>query len=299
MVTRGTAIQVEERPLVDAVATIPHILHNRSGGTTPEEPKESTTGTATYPNSVHTLTGALDDLPVEIVNAISEGQRLTEADYNRALRMRDEVVRVNEEQFQDVDVLVVPLLSEPYASGCVNSIRPTLPFHLAGNPMLSTPMDGGAPVVLVGEHGRDAALLEEALCFLQFVRGTCRLSGGGGRYSGRGRESARRRQKRRPDRDIMGSDCTKRCSSSHPSVLGTHSRRQVAGDDWGTHPNAASVNPLLDTHASSKTAATEGGSVARRSATALSSFASAPVRLACVCVCVCVCIWKPWSNAGA
>ena len=81
------------------------------------------------------------------------------------------MVRAAEEQFMDVDCFLTPLLSDPYESGDLRSVRLTLPFHLAGNPILSVQVDPETPVALIGELGRDAALMEDAFCFLQFVRG--------------------------------------------------------------------------------------------------------------------------------
>ncbi|KPI85826.1 hypothetical protein ABL78_5107 [Leptomonas seymouri] len=123
------------------------------------------------PNTFSGYTGVLEELPEGIVKAIHAGQKLSNSDYNRALRVRDDVVRATEEQFMDVDCFLTPLLSDPYESGDLRSVRLTLPFHLAGNPILSVQVDPETPVALVGELGRDAALMEDAFCFLQFVRG--------------------------------------------------------------------------------------------------------------------------------
>ncbi|KPA76228.1 hypothetical protein ABB37_07975 [Leptomonas pyrrhocoris] len=123
------------------------------------------------PNTFSGLTGVLEELPESIVESIHAGQKLSIRDYNRALRIRDDVVRATEEQFMDVDCFLTPLLSDPYESGDMRSVRLTLPFHLAGNPILSVQVDPETPVALVGELGRDAALMEDAFCFLQFVRG--------------------------------------------------------------------------------------------------------------------------------
>jgi hypothetical protein len=122
-------------------------------------------------NTFASLTGVLEELPDGIVESIHAGQKLSTRDYNRALRIRDDVVRATEEQFMDVDCFLTPLLSDPYESGDVRSVRLTLPFHLAGNPILSAQVDAATPVALIGELGRDAALMEDAFCFLQFVRG--------------------------------------------------------------------------------------------------------------------------------
>lgn len=123
------------------------------------------------PNTFSGLTGVLEELPAGIVESIRAGQKLSVWDYNRALRIRDNVVRAAEEQFMDVDCFLTPLLSDPYESGDLRSVRLTLPFHLAGNPILSVQVDPETPVALIGELGRDAALMEDAFCFLQFVRG--------------------------------------------------------------------------------------------------------------------------------
>lgn len=122
-------------------------------------------------NTFTALSGVLEELPNGIVESILAGQKLTVRDYNRALRIRDDVVRGTEEQFMDVDMFVVPLLCDPYTSGDLHSVRLTLPFHLAGHPILSVQVDPETPVALIGELGRDAALMEDAFCFLQFVRG--------------------------------------------------------------------------------------------------------------------------------
>ncbi|KAG5481558.1 hypothetical protein LSCM1_05581 [Leishmania martiniquensis] len=123
------------------------------------------------PSTFLGLSDAQEGLPVTLLDAIQAGQNLSVRDYHCALRVRDDVVRCNEEQFMDVDCFVTPLLSDPYVSGDVRSVRLMLPFQLAGNPLLSVQMDPQTPVALVGELGRDAALMEDALCFLQFVRG--------------------------------------------------------------------------------------------------------------------------------
>lgn len=124
-----------------------------------------------HPHTFQAMSGILEELPKEIVSSIYKGQGLTLSDYHSALRLRDEVVRATEEQFRDVDAIVVPLLAEPYTVGNMRSVGLTLPFHLGGNPLLSIQIEKDMPVVLVGELGRDAALLEDSFCFLQFVRG--------------------------------------------------------------------------------------------------------------------------------
>lgn len=122
-------------------------------------------------NTFQTISGVLEELPEEIVSSIYKGQSLKLSDYHSALRLRDDVVRATEDQFHDVDSIVVPLLAEPYSSGSMKSVALTLPFHLAGNPILSIQIEKDMPVALVGELGRDAALLEDSFSFLQFVRG--------------------------------------------------------------------------------------------------------------------------------
>lgn len=123
------------------------------------------------PHTFEAMSGVLEELPKEIVSSIYKGQGLTLSDYHSALRLRDDVVRATEEQFHDVDTIVVPLLAEPYTVGNMKSVALTLPFHLGGNPLLSIQIEKDMPVALVGELGRDAALLEDSFCFLQFVRG--------------------------------------------------------------------------------------------------------------------------------
>lgn len=123
------------------------------------------------PNTFQAMSGVLEELPKEIVSSIYKGQSLKLSDYHSALRLRDDVVRATEDQFHDVDSIVVPLLAEPYTTGNMKSVALTLPFHLAGNPILSIQMEKDMPVALIGELGRDAALLEDSFCFLQFVRG--------------------------------------------------------------------------------------------------------------------------------
>lgn len=123
------------------------------------------------PNLLVGLSGAPEDLPASLADSIQAGQKLSIRDYHRALRVRDDVVRSTEEQFMDVDCFVTPLLCDPYTSGDVRSVRLTLPFQLAGNPILSVQVDPQTPVAMVGELGRDAALMEDTFCFLQFVRG--------------------------------------------------------------------------------------------------------------------------------
>ncbi|KAG5481869.1 hypothetical protein LSCM4_06946 [Leishmania orientalis] len=129
---------------------------------------------APAPNQLSSFVGlsdAQEELPATVLESIQAGQKLSIRDYHGALRVRDEVVRSNEEQFMDVDCFVTPLLCDPYTSGDIRSVRLTLPFQLAGNPILSVQMNPQTPVALVGELGRDAALMEDAFCFLQFVRG--------------------------------------------------------------------------------------------------------------------------------
>eukprot|EP00796_Vickermania_ingenoplastis_P011099 gene11099-7725_t len=123
------------------------------------------------PNTFQAMSGVLEELPKEIVASIYKGQSLKLSDYHNAMRLRDDVVRATEDQFHDVDSIVVPLLAEPYTPGNMRSVALTLPFHLAGNPILSVQVEKDMPVALVGELGRDAALLEDSFCFLQFVRG--------------------------------------------------------------------------------------------------------------------------------
>lgn len=123
------------------------------------------------PNTFQAMSGVLEELPKEIITSIYSGQKLKLSDYHSALRLRDDVVRATEESFHDVDSIVVPLLAEPYTSGNMKSIALTLPFHLAGNPILSVQVEKDMPVALIGELGRDAALLEDSFSFLQFVRG--------------------------------------------------------------------------------------------------------------------------------
>ncbi|GET87659.1 hypothetical protein, conserved [Leishmania tarentolae] len=122
------------------------------------------------------LPGALENLPASLVDSVQAGQKLSIRDYHRALRVRDDVVRSTEEQFIDVDCFITPLLCDPYTSGDMRSVRLMLPFQLAGNPILSVQVDPQTPVAMIGELGRDAALMEDAFCFLQFVRGTSPLS---------------------------------------------------------------------------------------------------------------------------
>ncbi|KAG5482215.1 hypothetical protein CUR178_06074 [Leishmania enriettii] len=108
------------------------------------------------------LSDAQEELPATVLESIQAGQKLSIRDYHGALRVRDEVVHSNEEQFMDVDCFVTPLLSDPYTSGNIRSVRLTLPFQLAGNPILSVQMNPQPPVALVGELGRDAALVKDA-----------------------------------------------------------------------------------------------------------------------------------------
>ncbi|KAG5508233.1 hypothetical protein JKF63_05489 [Porcisia hertigi] len=137
-----------------------------------EEPQDSHDAAPDGPNAFRGVPGVLwDELPKSILDSVEAGQRLSFRDYHHALRVRDDVVRSTEEQFTDVDCLVTPLLSDPYTSGDLRSVRLTLPFQLAGNPILSMQVDPQTPVAIVGELGRDAALMEDAFCFLQFVRG--------------------------------------------------------------------------------------------------------------------------------
>ncbi|RNF08281.1 hypothetical protein TraAM80_02787 [Trypanosoma rangeli] len=116
--------------------------------------------------------GLLDELPDELVPAIFNGRALTSLDYQRALRTRENVARATSEQFRDVDLIVTPILSEPYVSGSMRSIAPLLPFSLGGNPMVSVQLETDLPVALIGELGRDTGLFEDSTTFLQFVRGT-------------------------------------------------------------------------------------------------------------------------------
>ncbi|ESL10303.1 hypothetical protein TRSC58_01967 [Trypanosoma rangeli SC58] len=116
--------------------------------------------------------GLLDELPDELVPAIFNGRALTSLDYQRALRTRENVARATSEQFRDVDLIVTPILSEPYVSGSMRSIAPLLPFSLGGNPMVSVQLETDLPVALIGELGRDTGLFEDSITFLQFVRGT-------------------------------------------------------------------------------------------------------------------------------
>ncbi|KEG12147.1 hypothetical protein DQ04_01951020 [Trypanosoma grayi] len=116
--------------------------------------------------------GVLEELPEELVSAIYHGRALTYLDYHRALRTRDTVVRVIEEQFRDVDLIVAPILSEPYVNSSMRSIGILLPFSLGGNPMVSVQLEPDLPVALIGELGRDTGLFEDSTTFLQFVRGT-------------------------------------------------------------------------------------------------------------------------------
>ncbi|KAI5687272.1 hypothetical protein MNV84_02424 [Leishmania braziliensis] len=128
-----------------------------------------------WQNTFEGLPGVRGELPASLIDSIQAGQKLSIRDYHHALRVRDDVVRSTEEQFIDVDCFITPLLSDPYTSGDVRSVRPTLSFQLAGNPILSVQVDPQTPVALVGELGRDAALMEDAFCFLQFVRGASPL----------------------------------------------------------------------------------------------------------------------------
>ncbi|ORC87752.1 uncharacterized protein TM35_000201610 [Trypanosoma theileri] len=116
--------------------------------------------------------GVLDELPDELVSAIFNGRTLTSLDYHRALRARDTVLRATEEQFRDIDLIVAPILSEPYVNSSMRSIAPLLPFALGGNPMVSVQLEPDFPVALIGELGRDTGLFEDCTTFLQFVRGT-------------------------------------------------------------------------------------------------------------------------------
>ncbi|KAH9599258.1 hypothetical protein LSM04_002366 [Trypanosoma melophagium] len=116
--------------------------------------------------------GVLDELPDELVSAIFNGRSLTNLDYHRALRARDSVLRATEEQFRDIDLIISPILSEPYVNSSMRSIAPLLPFALGGNPMVSVQLEPDFPVALIGELGRDTGLFEDCTTFLQFVRGT-------------------------------------------------------------------------------------------------------------------------------
>ncbi|KAF5225290.1 hypothetical protein ECC02_001467 [Trypanosoma cruzi] len=129
---------------------------------------------ASSPSHANTMSqfGLLDELPDGLVTAIFNGRALTNLDYQRALQTRDNVVRATEEQFLDVDLIVTPILSEPYVNGSLRSIGPLLPFSLGGNPMVSLQLEAGFSVALVGELGRDTGLFEDCTKFLEFVRGT-------------------------------------------------------------------------------------------------------------------------------
>ncbi|CAD2221659.1 hypothetical protein AGDE_15947 [Angomonas deanei] len=122
-------------------------------------------------NRLQSIEAFLQELPPSIIEAVGKGQKLSKSAYENAWRVRDDVIRSSEEQFQDVDAFVLPLLAAPYTSGSPSSNLLTLPFHLGGHPMLSLQLDQRVPVGLVGELGRDAALLEDALRFVEFVRG--------------------------------------------------------------------------------------------------------------------------------
>ncbi|KAK7197386.1 hypothetical protein NESM_000686500 [Novymonas esmeraldas] len=147
------------------------LLQPLGSGVPPTAPHGRHAAGHNRPHPFAALSGVLEELPATMVQSIQAGQRLSIRDYNRALRVRDDVVRATEEQFMDVDCFVTPLLSDPYVSGDVRSVRLTLPFQLAGNPILSVQVDPQTPVALIGELGRDAALMEDAFCLLQFVRG--------------------------------------------------------------------------------------------------------------------------------
>ncbi|EAN93343.1 hypothetical protein C3747_24g102 [Trypanosoma cruzi] len=129
---------------------------------------------ASSPSHANTMSqfGLLDELPDGLVTAIFNGRALTNLDYQRALQTRDNVVRATEEQFLDVDLIVTPILSEPYVNGSLRSIGPLLPFSLGGNPMVSLQLEAGFSVALIGELGRDTGLFEDCTKFLEFVRGT-------------------------------------------------------------------------------------------------------------------------------
>ncbi|KAF8302139.1 hypothetical protein TcYC6_0048710 [Trypanosoma cruzi] len=166
-------LNIDIEVVVNAIQTIFFYEISRAFDTlfTPASHNRNRTSSPSHANTMSQF-GLLDELPDGLVTAIFNGRALTNLDYQRALQTRDNVVRATEEQFLDVDLIVTPILSEPYVNGSLRSIGPLLPFSLGGNPMVSLQLEAGFSVALVGELGRDTGLFEDCTKFLEFVRGT-------------------------------------------------------------------------------------------------------------------------------
>ncbi|EKF28594.1 hypothetical protein MOQ_007652 [Trypanosoma cruzi marinkellei] len=166
-------LNIDIEVVVNAIQTIFFYEISRAFDTifTPESHNRNKASSPSNANAMSQF-GLLDELPDGLVTAIFNGRALTNLDYQRALQTRDSVVRATEEQFLDVDLIVTPILSEPYVNGSLRSIGPLLPFSLGGNPMVSLQLEAGFPVALIGELGRDTGLFEDCTKFLEFVRGT-------------------------------------------------------------------------------------------------------------------------------
>ena len=121
---------------------------------------------------------AIEELPQNIVTAVYDGNKLTEPQRSAAHSTAQKYRQTLEECMADIDVICCPLLDEPYANLNLRTMSLSLPFALAGNPILSlkipalqqaapaqTPAAmaaGIACIQLIGEMGRDSGLISDA-----------------------------------------------------------------------------------------------------------------------------------------
>jgi aspartyl-tRNA(Asn)/glutamyl-tRNA(Gln) amidotransferase subunit A len=106
---------------------------------------------------------------------LERGLKVTQEDYQQALRERETLSAELERAMRDLDLLASP--ATPHPARPIGSANPytylifTCPFNLSGQPALSVPMGtiDGLPIglQLIGSSGADATVLSAAGAFEQ------------------------------------------------------------------------------------------------------------------------------------
>lgn len=117
-------------------------------------------------------TGLFEELPQSIVSTLFDGREISPVEYARSVQLAAERTSSTiDEVFVDVDILCLPILSEPMISGNIRNSSFSIPFVTNGNPIVTLNLGQDTSVMLIGELGRSTQLLEDAMSFVDLVKG--------------------------------------------------------------------------------------------------------------------------------